>query len=123
MYFCLDCGYTFLHALKTYENHRLSSPPYEVINVCPSCKSQNFRAKNSDYCHYCGAKLKKGRIDYCSKECRQKGEKVWLKEKKRKKILVDSPIYKRVREAEEYNRKNKTKYSYGQYTAIIKRGK
>lgn len=123
MYFCLDCGYTFNHALKTYESHRLSSPPYEIINVCPSCKSQNFRKKSSDYCHYCGTKLKKGKIDYCSKECLQKGEKAWLKEKKRKKMLVDSPLYKRVREIQAYNQKNKTKYSYGQYTAIVKGGK
>ncbi len=123
MYFCLDCGYTFKHALKVYEKHRLSTPPYEVINVCPSCKSQNFRQKQSDYCHYCGAKLKKGQTNYCSAECKHKGKKAWKKEKKRKKILVDSPLYKRVRETEEYNLKNNTKYSYGQYTAIVKKGK
>ena len=123
MYFCLDCGYAFMHALKIYESHGLTSPPYEVINVCPSCKSQNFREKSTNYCHYCGTKLKKGQADYCSKECKIKGEKVWLKESKRKKLLVDSPLYKRVREIDEYNLKNKTKYSYGQYTAILKKEK
>lgn len=123
MYFCLDCGYTFSHALKLYENHGLSTPPYEIINVCPSCKGQNFRQKKLNYCHYCGTKLKKGQTYYCSAECKQKGEKAWRKERARKKLLVDSSLYKRVREIEEYNKKHKTKYSYGQFTAIVKKGK
>ncbi len=123
MYICLECGYRFEYPEKTLENHSLKEKPYEVINVCPSCKSTGYRKENSEYCHYCGARLKKGQNGYCSSDCKVKSKKAWLKEKKRKKLLIDSPLYKRVREVSEYNKKNNLKLSYGQYTAIIKKGK
>ncbi len=123
MYVCLECGYKFHNSQKLTETHGLSSAPYENIYVCPSCKSQNFKNETSPYCHYCGARLKKGKTGYCSEECKSKGKKAWRKEQKRKKLLFDSPIYKKVREIDVYNIKNKTKLSYGQYTSLIKKGK
>ncbi len=123
MYVCLDCGYKFEYLQKITEKHNLSTGPYESIYVCPSCKSKNFKNSISPYCHYCGARLKNDKLGYCSKECRIKGKKAWLKEKKRKNIIFDSPLYKTIREIEAYNRKHNKKFSYGQYTAIIKKGK
>lgn len=115
----MDCGYRFEQAIAITEKHNLSSPPYETINVCPACKSENYHKQNNEYCRYCGAKLKNGAIDYCSIRCRQRGNKVWLKQKKRKKLLVTSNVYKAVRKVDAYNRLHKTKLSYGQYTALV----
>lgn len=119
MYICIDCGYSFTEAEKITERHGLSAPPYETINVCPACKSENYRKQNHDYCRYCGTKLKNGAIDYCSISCRRRGQNAWLKQKRRKKQLADSDIYKIIRKIDAYNRRNKTKYSYGQYTALV----
>ena len=119
MYTCIDCGYSFKETKTITEKHGLSSPPYETINVCPACKSENYRKQNHDYCRFCGTKLKNGAIDYCSNRCRTRGKNAWLKQKKRKNRLNTSDIYQIVREIDLFNHTNKTKYSYGQYTALV----
>ena len=42
------------------------------------------------------------------------------KETEYKERLMGSPIYTLARELEEYNNRHKTKYSYGQYIALVK---
>lgn len=119
MYICIDCGYCFSEAEKIIERHGLSFPPYETVNVCPACKSENYHKQNKDYCRYCGAKLKNGVVDYCSPRCRQRGKSAWLKQKRKRKQLTESDVFKAVRRLDAYNCINKTKYSYGQYTALV----
>ena len=123
MYVCNNCGYKFLYAEKLLEKHGLDTAPFEYIFVCPACKSNDYKKVKSDYCLYCGARLKKGADTYCSDDCRRKRARAFEKEKKRKKLILDSALFKTVREAEEYNRIHKTNYSYGKYVAIVKKGK
>lgn len=120
MYICLECGLEFKNPIKLTETHSLTTPPYETIYVCPSCKSTDFKQKKVYHCHCCGAKILNGNSDYCSEACKIKGEKLWLKEAMHKNLLTSSPLYCLVRETEEYNTINNTKYSYGQYVALIK---
>lgn len=120
MYTCLECSFEFKNAIKITERHTLTAPPYESIYVCPNCKSGDYVKKEISHCRCCGAKLTDGKKEYCSDSCKEKGEKLWLKEIKRKQLLSDSNIYRLVREVEEYNKNNRTKYSYGQYVAFKK---
>jgi hypothetical protein len=120
MYICLKCGSEFKTPIKLTETHSLPNPPYESLYVCPNCKSSDYEEKKVKHCHCCGAKILNGDSDYCSDACKIKGEKLWLKEAARKNLLTSSPIYCLVREADEYNKANKTNYSYGQYVAFVK---
>ena len=126
MYICHECGYEFENPVKATEKHTLSSPPFEIICVCPRCASTNYEKSQSDFCRCCGAKLKANQTDYCSVSCRKRGEKLWKRELGRKKALVDSPLFKILRENEVYNKKHGTRLSYGQFTALLsskKKGK
>ena len=120
MYICHECGYEFKKPKKLTETHDLPNPPYEIIYVCPQCKSTDFEIKKVSHCHCCGAKILYGDSMYCSEACKIKGEKLWLKEALDKDLLSQSPVYQLVREAEEYNKIHNTKYSYGQFVALIK---
>jgi predicted nucleic acid-binding Zn ribbon protein len=120
MYICLECGCEFENPKKLTETHSLPNPPYEKIYVCPNCNSTDIESKKILHCHCCGAKILNGDREYCSEACRIKGEKLWLKESKRKNLLYTSPLYSIVRETEEYNKSHNTKYSYGQYVAFVK---
>lgn len=42
MYKCEDCRKTFEYADTVKERHGLPEPPYEIIYVCPYCKSTAF---------------------------------------------------------------------------------
>ena len=120
MYYCPDCGYEFETALKLVETHSLSAPPFEEIYLCPCCKGKNFYEKILNHCRCCGAKLLKMGTDYCSQNCRIRGEKLWKKEMIRRKLNFDNPINIIVKEIDSYNANNKTNYSYGQYVALIR---
>lgn len=120
MYTCLECGCEFKNPIKLTEKHNLKTPPFELIYVCPTCKSTDFAESNLHHCRCCGAKLSSDKTEYCSEFCKIKGEKLWEKEVKRKKLLSDSPLFRLVREVDNYNSKHKTKYSYGQYVALVK---
>lgn len=119
MYYCPDCGYEFETPEKLYETHGLPSPPYEVILHCPECRSTAFYEKNSTHCRCCGARLSKETKEYCSDSCRNKGEKLWLAQQRKRKLASTGAIGKIIKDINEYNRKNHTDYSYGQYVALI----
>ncbi|MBR4099773.1 MAG: hypothetical protein IKK55_02155 [Clostridia bacterium] len=126
MYICLECNTVFENPKPLTETHGLTSPPYEVLYVCPACKGTNYKPQEIKYCHCCGARLNASRKRYCSTACENKGEKLRRQEQKRYKFLRESYIYKVVREVEEYNRRNNTRLSYGQYVALVmnvKKGK
>ncbi len=120
MYICLECGCEFDKPAKLTETHSLTNPPYETIYTCPKCKSTDFETKKIRHCHCCGAKILNGNEEYCSEACKIKGEKLWLKEAKRKNLLYSSELFNLVRETEEYNKLNNTRLSYGEYVAFIK---
>ena len=125
MYYCPECGLEFANAKKDFETHGLDIPPYEPTYCCPNCNGVSFYEKTTTHCRCCGSKLNNDCKDYCSEACAKKGEKLWIREMKRRKLHVSDPLYVTVREVNLYNLKNGTNYSYGQYVALIKpkRGK
>ena len=120
MYYCKNCGREFEKAEKSYETHRLADTPFEVFYVCPFCKSQNFHEKNLTHCRCCGSRLPKGQTEYCCDSCKNKGEKMWQREVKKRRNTLKSPLQMVVKECAEYNKVHGTKYSYGQYVALIR---
>jgi len=119
MFYCKKCGFEFASPQKIYERHSLDTPPFEELVVCPSCGSQSFYEKKVTHCRCCGARILNSNSDYCSERCRERGEKLYELERKRRKIREKCPINEIVKKVEEYNRVNKTNYSYGQYVALI----
>ena len=119
MFICNDCGCEFEKPDFLTEKHGLDSPPYEKICVCPKCQNTNYK-KIAQYCKCCGAKLSLSQKDFCSEACRTKSQKLRMSEQKRLKLIQDSFVYHTVREVEEYNRKHKTRLSYGQFVALSK---
>ena len=120
MYYCKNCGFEFEEPEKTYETHIFSDTPFEVLYLCPNCRSSNFREKNITHCRCCGSRLPAGCIEYCSESCRQKGEKLWKNELKRRRKDMCDPLNIIVRECSDYNKTHNTDYSYGQYVALIR---
>ena len=120
MYYCAECGCEFEAADMHTETHSLTTPPYEEIRCCPLCGSTAIRTKAVSYCRCCGAKTADSDKEYCSPACRKKGEEMRRRELKKKRELLSSPLFQTVREVDEYNKKNRTNYSYGQYVTLIK---
>lgn len=120
MYYCSDCGCDFESAAVFKETHGLASPPFEEVRCCPLCGSVNIKLKPQAYCQCCGAKLAKGERGYCSPACRKKGEEMRRRELKKHNNMLSSSLFQTVREVDEYNAKNHTDLSYGQYVTLIK---
>ncbi len=119
MFYCKICGYNFEQPSAVYENHGFLSPPYEKLYVCPNCKSDCISERFFSHCRCCGARLTTEDSEYCSEACKIRGERLRRLEEKRRRRFSESPLNMLVREVEEYNLKNNTNYSYGQYVAII----
>ncbi len=120
LYYCKNCGRNFEKPQKEYEKHIFTDTPFELFYTCPFCKSRNFREHITTHCRCCGAKLPAGKTEYCSEACKSRGKKLWEREFKRRERNVSSPISIITRECNEYNRQHNTRYSYGQYVALIK---
>lgn len=120
MYYCSACGCEFETADLFNETHGLESPPFEEGRCCPFCGSGEIKPRGVSYCRCCGAKLASGEKEYCSPSCRKRGEEMRRREMKKKRLIFSSPLFETVREVDEYNRKNGTDYSYGQYVTLIK---
>ena len=122
MYHCTDCNTEFEFVEVVFEAHGLSTPPYERIKRCPSCKSRSYEEVKNTHCRFCGSRLRE-EGEYCSDRCRKAG-KVYLERERQNRIkFAASPVANAVREIAEYNRVHKTKYSYGQYFALKEAGK
>ncbi len=119
MFYCKNCGYEFFKPRNFYEDHGLKSPPYEKRYVCPNCNSERFYEKKVTHCRCCGAKIVNSNSLYCSDRCRERGEKLYALERKRRKLREESPINEIVKRTKEYNAANNTNYSYGQYVALV----
>lgn len=120
MYYCAECGSKFDKTKIIYEKHNLSNPPYEKIICCPLCGSNQVEEKNVSHCRCCGIKLKNQDNEYCSRECEQKGKKLWRLQNKKLRTQKSHPINIILRELEEYNKRNNLSLSYGQYIAYVK---
>lgn len=120
MHYCSDCGCEFETAAVLTETHGLASPPFEERRCCPLCGSGNIKTEEISYCRCCGAKLGTGEKEYCSSSCRKRGEEMRRRETKKRKLIFSSPLFQTVREVDEYNQKNHTDYSYGQYVTLVK---
>lgn len=120
MYYCVDCGCEFETAQSYTETHSLERPPYEEGRRCPFCGGLSIKVKAVSYCRCCGAKLANGEKEYCSPSCRKRGEALRRRELNRKREMYSSPLFRAVRETDEYNKAHGTSYSYGQYVTLIK---
>lgn len=120
MYYCMKCGCEFAKADVICETHGLLSPPFEKRQCCPLCGSGDINSETASYCRCCGAKLGTGEKEYCSPSCRKRGEEMRRREIKKKKLIFSSPLFQIVKEVDEYNAKNHTDYSYGQYVTLVK---
>ncbi len=119
MFYCKKCGFEFHTPQKIYESHGLGSPPFEEIRACPNCKSLSIAVKKTTHCRCCGARLKGVTDCYCSNACREKGERLYALEQKRRHLRNDSPINLIIKKLNCYNATNGTNLSYGQYVALI----
>ena len=52
MYKCHSCGLLFQEPDIFYETHGSEQPPYEAVNVCPSCHAQDY--ESAFVCDGCG---------------------------------------------------------------------
>ena len=120
MYYCTECGCEFEAAKSYTETHSLCSPPYEERRCCPFCGGASIHVKAVSYCRCCGAKLGSEEKEYCSPSCRKRGETMRRRELNRKRLIYSSPLFQTVREVDEYNKRNHTDYSYGQYVTLVK---
>ena len=119
MYHCKDCGFEFLYADTIIERHTLDSPPFEKIRVCPNCKSYNFDKAKTPHCRCCGRRLKSAELEYCSKECKIRGEFMWREQSRRRQLYENSSLVSIVRQLELYNKQHKTHYTYGNFVGKI----
>ena len=120
MYHCKDCNRKFNTPKKVLETHGQTAPPFEVFYLCPFCSSTNFNKIIVSYCKCCGRRLNDPSDYYCSENCRSNAIKLKHKEVLRKQALATNPLNVLINEVEKYNNEHKTKYSYGQYIAIIR---
>lgn len=118
MLICSDCGSQFEKPDTYRETHGFNSPPFEEKRCCPFCKSTNIHEKNLTHCRCCGAKLTDGG-EYCSEACRRRGEEMWRRQRRMRRLAKANPISRIAREVDEYNRAHGTDYSYGKYVAYI----
>lgn len=119
MYFCTDCKKKFLKTKIVFQEHDTKEYKYEKIAVCPFCGGQGIGVITVRHCRSCGARLAPDNPDvYCNLACKKRGEKMWQKEYSRKLKSLTDPIVSMVKEICEYNKKNKTNLSYGQYVAL-----
>lgn len=119
MYHCKDCGFEFLYAATTFERHGLALPPFEKMQVCPNCKSHNFEKSKISHCRCCGRRINKANAEYCSKECKTKGEFMWREQARRRKLYENSSLISIARQLDEYNKQHKTHYTYGNFVGKI----
>lgn len=117
MYHCTDCKSIFSTPLKCKETEHAFGELYEVSIYCPFCKSSYIEIYEPQYCRCCGRKLKEGEHLYCSRACLKNGERLYRIQKENKLRIKNSPVYVIARKLMEYNRKNKTNLSYGQFVA------
>ncbi len=118
MYICTDCGRKFEKFDLFFEEHGFDEPPFEGVAVCPFCNSSKIKENKIRRCHHCGIILT-DRRDFCSDSCRNAGMKLWRYEQRRRRRNAVDPINMITLELEDYNRRNKTCYTYGQYVARI----
>ncbi|MBQ8203040.1 MAG: hypothetical protein IJZ75_02015 [Clostridia bacterium] len=81
------------------------------------CNFQDSKQKVR-HCKYCGARLKEEISEYCDRDCRIKGQRLWIREQRRRRRWLSNPIGRMVLQVENYNKAHNTNYSYGQFVAL-----
>ena len=119
MYECQDCGHIFEFTVLSIEKHGLDTPPFEKFGKCPVCSSGFFREIKRAHCRCCGARLPLGRIDYCDEYCRKRGNELWKREALRRTKHNTDPLTILLKQIDEYNKLHSTRYSYGQFVALV----
>ncbi len=121
MYYCPDCGFEFKTPQKIIETHSLPCEPYEIVLVCPDCKSTAFYEKITTHCRCCGAKLVDSQEEYCCEACEKRGRLLRKRQLKKRQLAIKSPLGIIIKEIELYNKINNKNLSYGQYVALVER--
>lgn len=118
MYRCTDCKKKFRNGKEYFEDRGMDKPPYERFIVCPECGGilEPIRVER---CRCCGARLPEGVHKYCNDSCKKKGEQMWQRQSYRRRRWMQDPLARMVDSVDRYNAEHGTKYSYGQYVAII----
>ena len=119
MYHCTDCGKNFDEVEIVEERHNLDTPPFEKIAVCPECRGTSIITVRAEHCRCCGMRLSANKTDYCSDACRIRGKKLWKRESARRRRYTENSIVKVTALLNEYNHKNKTNMSYGNFVAKV----
>ena len=122
MFKCKACEKSFNTPKVRYITHGLDTPPYEAVGLCPYCGGDEIERRVKRYCYFCGLEVADGRR-YCSAYCKKQGEPYRKRAERRAAELKSFEISKGVAEVEAYNRRHKTKLSYGQYFALKGLGK
>lgn len=116
MHYCPDCK-TFIED-PIIKNYKISGKRVKK-RLCPVCFSELTEA-SPEYCLYCGNRLGESSAGgYCNSTCRRLGLKLWTRELVRRKKIKDDPIARILRLLTSYNRDHGTRYSYGQFVALI----
>lgn len=120
MYYCPDCGASFIQAKRVILQADDRNDFSNIELICPDCGSGSIYIKPISHCRCCGSKLGSDNIEFCSIECRNK----WLEFKKQRLkrhiALYNSPIAASVRRIDDYNNRHGTNLSYGKWTALQK---
>ena len=116
MYYCTDCK---IHIENPKAVKRKTASGEKIKLLCPVCLNELI-VSAPEYCRYCGVKLNSQNEDgYCSDECKRAGKRLWTRELRRRQKIKDDPIARILRMLTSYNRENNTKYSYGQFVALV----
>lgn len=118
MYYCNNCRKEFEFARVYFEKHEEKENTYEKFLLCPFCDSTSFFQKKGEYCRYCGAKLKKSGIKYCSVSCAKHGERLFEAQRHRTESRKTDALISAIKEVDDYNRRTNCTLSYGQYFAL-----
>lgn len=119
MYICKDCKKRFLTPRIFSEPRGDDGFTFERFAICPNCNSDNIEQIEVNYCKCCGKRLPEGKKDYCNNRCRVKGQKMWIKELRRRREIKNDPLFETVLSLDEYNKEHGTRYSYGQFVSLI----
>ena len=116
MHYCKDCKIYVEDPLL--RNFKISGKKTREF-LCPVCRGKLGEAKPL-YCLYCGNRLGDASRDgYCCDTCRRLGKKLWTRELRRRRKIKDDPIARILRMLTSYNKEHGTKYSYGQFVALV----
>lgn len=115
MYECKNCKAEF--SLPVVEFAK-SGDINDVVRYCPNCMSLHIDKIEVKKCAFCLKERVSRGEKYCSDFCKRFGEESEKRSAERKRKVQEFDVAKAIVEVDEYNKKHRTSYSYGQYFAL-----